>query len=86
MKNGKMRQSNVYMLEQFMPFYGRARRLLPTEDKFEGERHLQSALSFFFGIPLRINTPQTARSARLDMDRKRAATQRDGMDLANTSR
>lgn len=86
MKNGKMRQSNVYMLEQFMPFYGRARRLLPTEDKFEGERHLQSALSFFFGIPLRINTPQTARSARLDMDRKRAATQRDGKDLANTSR
>ena len=85
-KDGKMRAHDIYVLEQFIPFYGRVRRLAPTEDKFQGYRQLQSMLSFFLGFPFRFNTDQTQRSAIMEFKRQQAAERRDMRDLMNPNR
>ena len=85
-KDGKMRAHDIYVLEQFIPFYGKLRRLAPTEDRFQGYRQLQSMLSFFLGLPIRFNTEQTQRSAMMEFKRQQAAERRDMRDLMNPSR
>jgi len=56
-----MKQKDMYVMEQMMPTYGRARRLFPTEEKYS-ERLLSSWISMGFGAGLRINTPTDQRN------------------------
>jgi len=86
LKNGKMRKHNQYVLEQIMPFYGRAIRILGDDKKHEGYRLLQNHLSFFFGLPLKFNTSETQRSAIMQFQRELAAERRDFRDLRNPNR
>ena len=62
-ENGQwyMKQKDLYGLESFLPAFGRARRLFPTEDKYD-ERVLGSWLSFVAGAGFRVNAPQEQRN------------------------
>ena len=46
---------NLYAIEQFFPFFGRARRLLPNEPKYQ-DRLPITVLNTLFGLSLRTNT------------------------------
>jgi hypothetical protein len=61
-KNGELttNASYLYALEQYMPLFGRARRLAPSEDRYN-ERWGTTAVSFAFGVGLRTNTPTEQR-------------------------
>ena len=55
--NGNLmaRDKHLYAIEQFMPFFGRARRLLPDEEKYQ-DRLPTTVINFLFGAGLRTNT------------------------------
>lgn len=57
-----MRQKDLYVLESGIPVFGRARRLFPSEEKFDA-RVMTSWASVMFGAGLRANTPQEQRNA-----------------------
>lgn len=50
-----MQDKYLYALEQFMPFLGRSRRLLPNEPKYQ-DRLPVTVLNTLFGLSLRANT------------------------------
>jgi uncharacterized coiled-coil DUF342 family protein len=52
-----MRDYDAYMVEQFFPLWGRARRLVPSEERYQ-QRLTTSWLSTIFGLSLRTNTPK----------------------------
>lgn len=56
-KDGQVytRDKYLYAIEQFMPFMGRARRLLPDEAKYQ-DRLPTTVVNFLFGAGLRTNT------------------------------
>lgn len=56
-----MKQKDLYMVEQFLPSFGKARRLFPSEEKYT-DRAVTTWLSFVFGLGLRANTPQDVRN------------------------
>lgn len=56
-----MKQKDLYMVEQFLPSFGKARRLFPSEEKYT-ERAVSAWLSFVFGLGLRANTPTDIRN------------------------
>ena len=64
-KNGNFmtRDKTLYAAEQFLPFFGRMRRLLPSEKKYD-ERAATTWLNFLFGTGLRTNT-MTDKSSEL---------------------
>lgn len=49
------RDRTLYAAEQFLPFFGRMRRLLPSEQKYD-ERAVTTWINFLFGTGLRTNT------------------------------
>ncbi len=57
------RDKTLYAVEQFLPFFGRMRRLLPSEKKYD-ERAVTTWINFLFGAGLRTNT-MTDRSSEL---------------------
>lgn len=61
--NYMTRDKTLYAAEQFLPFFGRMRRLLPSEKKYD-ERAATTWLNFLFGTGLRTNT-MTDRSSEL---------------------
>lgn len=56
-KDGKLlvQDKQLYALEQFLPFFGRARRLLPSEEKYQDRLPVQ-VVNTLFGLSLRANT------------------------------
>jgi hypothetical protein len=56
-KDGKLlvQDKQLYALEQFMPLFGRARRLLPSEEKHQDRLPVQ-VVNLLFGLSLRANT------------------------------
>lgn len=56
-----MTQKNQYLVEQFLPSYGKARRLFPSSDK-DTARVQGTWANFLFGLGLRTNTPQNIRN------------------------
>ncbi len=56
-----MKQKDLYLVEQFLPSFGKARRLFPSEEKYS-DRAATSWLSFVFGLGLRTNTEQDRRN------------------------
>lgn len=64
--NGKpmVRGTDLYILEQTMPIFGRARRLFPSEEKYN-QRTATSWLGFVFGAGVRTNTDTEQRNELL---------------------
>jgi len=85
-RDGKIRNNHLYLVEQFVPLYSRMRRVLPTEEKKQGDRHIQSMLSMGLGIPIRFNNREAQRMARSQRARDRAAARQDRRDLADADR
>lgn len=56
-----MKQKDLYVLEQFIPSYGKARRLFPSEPQYN-ERMTSSWLSFALGAGIRVNTKTEQRN------------------------
>lgn len=56
-----MKKKDMYVAEQMMPVYGRARRLFPSEPQYN-ERVMASWASFALGAGLRVNTPTDRRN------------------------
>ena len=50
-----MRDKDIYGIEQFLPTMGKARRVLPNDERFE-DRRWASMLSTFLGLGVRSNT------------------------------
>lgn len=71
------RDKDVYLVEQFMPVFGQARRLAPTEEKYQA-RQAYTYLSFLFGQTARANTAQDQES---EMIRRQFALQEQRKDL-----
>ena len=65
----KMTDSDLYVLDQMMPFMGRLRRLIPGEEKYE-KRWLTPFMSTMFGGGLRANTPEEQRNQLIRMQRE----------------
>lgn len=59
--NWVTRDKTLYAVEQLLPFYGRMRRLLPAEEKYN-ERAATTWLNFMFGTGLRTNTQTDQKS------------------------
>jgi hypothetical protein len=76
----KMRDQDIYAIEQFMPFLGRARRLIPNE-KAKQERLITTYMSTFLGLGLRTNTPSTKRGQLIKDKIKHSQDMRDAMDI-----
>tara|TARA_B100000945_G_scaffold217603_1_gene175583 strand:- start:432 stop:836 length:405 start_codon:yes stop_codon:yes gene_type:complete len=85
-RDGKIRNNHLYMVEQFWPMFSRMRRIIPTEEKKQGDRHLQSMLSMGLGVPIRFNNREAQRMARSQRARDRAAALQDRRDLADADR
>jgi len=64
----KMTDSDLYILDQMMPFMGRLRRLMPGEEKYE-KRWMTTFMSTMFGGGLRANTPEEQRNQLIRMQR-----------------
>ncbi len=65
----KMTDSDLYVLDQMMPFMGRLRRLIPGEEKYE-KRWMTTFMSTMFGGGLRANTPEEQRNQLIRMQRE----------------
>ena len=65
----KMTDTDLYVLDQLMPFMGRLRRLAPGEEKYE-KRWMTTFLSTMFGGGLRANTPEEQRNQLIRMQRE----------------
>ena len=65
----KMTDSDLYVLDQMMPFMGRLRRLIPGEEKYE-KRWMTTFLSTMFGGGLRANTPEERRNQLIRSQRE----------------
>lgn len=61
--NYMTRDKTLYAAEQFLPFFGRMRRLLPSEKRYD-ERAATTWINFLFGTGLRTNT-MTDKSSEL---------------------
>ena len=65
----KMTDTDLYVLDQLMPFMGKLRRLIPGEEKYE-KRWMTTFLSTMFGGGLRVNTPEEQRNQLIRMQRE----------------
>ena len=57
----KMRDQDIYIIDQLMPVLGRARRLAPNEEAKQ-KRIVTTYISTFLGLGFRTNTPQEKRN------------------------
>jgi len=75
-----MTDSDLYILDQLLPFMGRLRRLIPGEDKYE-QRWLTTFISTMFGGGLRANTPEEQQNQLIRINRELEEYNRDMIDL-----
>ena len=80
----KMRDQDIYIIEQLMPILGRARRLAPNEEAKQ-RRLITTYLSTFLGLGLRTNTPQEKRNQLIKDRIKHSQDMRDVRDLMGRS-
>ena len=80
----KMRDQDIYIIEQLMPILGRARRLAPNEEAKQ-KRLITTYLSTFLGLGVRTNTPQEKRNQLIKDRIKYSQDMRDVRDLMGRS-
>lgn len=76
----KMQDNRIAFMDGLMPYIGRMRRILPDEKRYQ-ERWMQTLVSTFSGLNVRVNTPYTQRSARIMSQMERASELRYERDL-----
>ena len=76
----KMRDNHIYMLDQFHPMFGRARRLWPNEEGKQ-ERWFTTVVNTALGLGLRMNTPRAQRGQRIKDQVEVSQMFRDMVDL-----
>ena len=83
-KNSKdewmMYDNRLAVLDNMMPFIGRLRRIIPEDEKTQS-RWIQSVMSMFGGVSLRLNTPREQRNERVRQRVEREMTRQDRLDL-----
>lgn len=77
-KDGKwyMREKDAYLVGQYIPFLNQARRLVPSEPKYQNRVSTQFA-SYLTGITMRANTPQDQEAEVFRRTRALDATVKD---------
>lgn len=77
-KDGKwyMREKDAYLVGQYIPFLNQARRLLPSEPKYQNRVSTQFA-SYLTGVTMRANTPQDQEAEVFRRNRALEATVKD---------
>ena len=68
------------MLDRWMPFLARFRRMLPNEKRYS-RRVVSTVVSTVFGTQIRINDPQETRNQMLRNDRAYDEKVRDLIDI-----
>ena len=76
----KMRDTDIYKLDQFYPLFGRIRRLVPNEEGKQ-ERWFTTFINTFLGAGLRMNTPRAQRGQMIQDQVEISQTFRDMVDL-----
>jgi hypothetical protein len=76
----KMTDTDLYVLDQLMPFMGKLRRLAPGEEKYE-KRWMTTFMSTMFGGGLRANTPEEQRNQLFRMQREWADDAQRRIDI-----
>ena len=88
-KNSKgewmMYDNRLAVLDNMMPFVGRLRRVIPEDEKTQS-RWIQSVMSMFGGVSLRLNTPREQRNERVRRRVEREMTRQDRLDLERPRR
>jgi len=88
-KNSKgewmMYDNRLAVLDNMMPFIGRLRRVIPEDEKTQS-RWIQSVMSMFGGVSLRLNTPREQRNERVRQRVEREMTRQDRLDLERPRR
>jgi hypothetical protein len=75
-----MYDNRLAVLDNMMPFIGRLRRVIPEDEKTQS-RWIQSMMSTFGGVSLRLNTPREQRNERVRRKVEREMTQRERQAL-----
>ena len=76
----KMRDRDLYMLDSWMPFLARFRRMLPNEERYS-RRVVSTVVSTVFGTQVRVNDPHEKRNQMLRNDRAFDEKIRDLIDI-----
>ena len=76
----KMRDQDLYMLDSWMPFLSRFRRMLPNEKRYS-RRVASTVVSTVFGTQVRINDPHETRNQMIRNDRAFDEKMRDIIDI-----
>jgi len=76
----KMRDQDLYMLDSWMPFLARFRRMLPNEKRYS-RRVASTVVSTVFGTQVRINDPHETRNQMIRNDRAFDEKMRDIIDI-----
>jgi hypothetical protein len=75
-----MRDRDIYILDQFLPVFGRLRRLFPNEEGKQ-RRLMSTWMSTMLGGGLRTNDPTEKRSQWFKMQREFQADVQDRVDI-----
>lgn len=81
----KMMDSRIAVLDNFMPFIGRLRRVIPNETRYQ-ERYIQTLVSTLGGINIRINTPFEQHQERVREDIRRSLLYGETRDIERRQR
>jgi len=88
-KNSKgewmMYDNRLAVLDNMMPFIGRLRRVIPEDERTQS-RWIQSVMSMFGGVSLRLNTSREQRNERIRRRVEREMTMGDRQDLERPRR
>jgi len=76
----KMRDQDLYMMDSWMPFLSRFRRLLPNESRYS-RRVASTVVSTVFGTQVRVNDPHETRNQIIRNDRAFDEKMRDLIDI-----
>jgi len=76
----KMRDRDIYIMDQFTPLFGRLRRLFPNEESKQ-RRLLSTWISTMTGTGLRVNDPQEKRNQWYRLQRQMAKDIEDMADI-----
>ena len=75
-----MYDNRLAVLDNAMPYIGRLRRVIPEDEKTQS-RWIQSVMSMFGGVSLRLNTPREQRNERVRRRVEREMTRDDRRSL-----
>lgn len=76
-----MQDFRIGLVDNLLPYVGRMRRIIPSEERYQDERLLQTLLSTLAGVNLRLNTPKQQENALRNREIRAALDQRNLADI-----